>query len=178
MAIQCLQLKSNPKYSVVVISVHNYSKRSGKEAPTSFAYLLFDFLKKLEVPVLIAGDFNLDITDPKMEHSLANDIRKYTIEEYDMRSLRKKKERKDRTIATIAAGGGGGGGATALDENLPKIDFNLLGNVDGALFESSLHETIAHDLQPSTASNIALEEITNHNPLSATLIVKKKKMTK
>ena len=153
MAIECLQLKSNPNYSVVVISVHNYSKRSGKELPANFAYLLFDFLAKLEVPILIAGDFNLDITKEK---SLAKYICEYSIEKYEMRPLRKDKKRKD--------------------EDLARIDFILLGNVDGASFESSLQETTAHDLQvPSTTSDIQPEKITNHNPLSATLIVKKKK---
>lgn len=62
MAICCLEVKSIPNYKIVVISVHNYSKGSGKDAPKNYAYLLFDFVKKLDVPVLFAGDFNLDKT--------------------------------------------------------------------------------------------------------------------
>ena len=150
MAIQCLQLKSNPNYSVVVISVHNYSKI--KELPANFAYLLFDFVGKLKVPILIAGDFNLDITKEK---SLAKYICEYSIEKYEMRPLRKDKKRKD--------------------EHLARIDFILLGDVDGASFESSLHETTAHNLQVPPEVKEQPEKITNHNPLSATLTVKMKK---
>ena len=149
MAIQCLKLRSNPNYRIVVISVHNYSTGSGKEAPANFAYLFFDFLAKLKVPVLIAGDFNLDITK---EPSLTKYIRKYSIEEYEMRPLRKKIKRKNQ-----------------------RIDFILLGNGNGDSFKTSLHETEAHDLQVPSKVRKKPEEITNHNPLSATLTVKTKK---
>ena len=53
-----------------------------------------------------------------------------------------------------------------LRKDKKRINFIFLGDVDGASFES------AHDLQvPSTVT----EKITHHNPLSATLTVKRKK---
>ena len=86
MAICCLEHKDIHKYRLVVISLHNYSKRTGKGVPENFAYLLFDFLSKIEAPVLIAGDFNFDI---KKVSSLKKFVSEYSIEEYEINPLRK-----------------------------------------------------------------------------------------
>lgn len=64
MAICVLEIKSLPGQHIVAVSVHNYSKRSGRNAPGNYACLLFDFLSKLRYTglnhiVVIAGDFNL-----------------------------------------------------------------------------------------------------------------------
>lgn len=150
MGICCLRVKSVRECIFVAASVHNYSTRSGKEAPGRFADLLFDFLEKLEVPALIAGDFNLDIT--KLRPLIDKYKRKNWIKcDYEMKDLRRGQER---------------------------IDFILMhGRADNLDFE--IISTEAHDLQvpPAIAEELKREKkyITNHNPLSSTIRVKNKK---
>ncbi len=143
MAISCLGVKSLSDYIIVAISFHNYSGRSGKDAPRNGAALLFDFLKKLDCPVLIAGDFNYDATS---EIQAAN----YGVENYRLEPLRKR-----------------------------RIDFIFLKQCicNANKFETSLCDTKAHDLQIPDSIQKKLDDekkqVTNHNPLSATLKVKK-----
>lgn len=136
-----LGVKSLPGYSIAAISVHNYSGRSGRHAPRNFVNLLFDFLDKLEVPVLIAGDFNLTFT-PRGNHSL-------TFENYEMESPR---------------------------SGLTRIDYIAVNQFSHPLFDTTIKETKARKLQvPPTVASVATEvkNITNHNPLSAIVLVKK-----
>ncbi len=71
---------SNLDYKFVVVSLHNY-----RESFESYAYLILDFLEKLEMPVVIAGDFNCDITEG------VGDI--YRIDNYKLDPLRDRPRR-------------------------------------------------------------------------------------
>lgn len=153
MAICCLRHKDIHNYSIVVVSVHNYSKRTGKTAPENHAHLLFDFLAKVEAPVVIAGDFNLDIA---RKDSLEKFLCSYSTEPHQLRPLR---------------------------QDLDRIDFVCLKDYPPSTFETSLEleSTVAHDLHvpPKVleyyqSQHRVFDEktITNHNPLSATLVVK------
>jgi endonuclease/exonuclease/phosphatase family metal-dependent hydrolase len=59
MGLCCLRIVGFDRI-IVVASIHNYSKRSGRHRPLEFAHLFFDFFAELDVPAVIAGDFNLD----------------------------------------------------------------------------------------------------------------------
>jgi endonuclease/exonuclease/phosphatase family metal-dependent hydrolase len=139
MAMCCLRVVGFD-LRIVVISVHNYSKRSGKNAPLNFARLLFDFIEKLDVPVLIAGDFNLDVRPLIKGSSIQSAIKFDSIEEDS--------SRKDR-----------------------RIDFILVKDRQGVLMIDTVKE---HDLQMCGVP-VAKKSITNHNPLSATICMRKKK---
>lgn len=78
MAICCLKHQDIRKYRLVVVSVHNYHRETAAE---NYAHLLFDFLAKVEAPVLIAGDFNLNI---KKEASLKKFLCDYSTVPYEI----------------------------------------------------------------------------------------------
>lgn len=153
MAICCLKVKSID-YSLVVISVHNYSKRSGVNAPKHFATLLFDFVKKLEVPVVvIAGDFNLDI---KTERSLAKYLANYNIKDYEKKSLRIGLPRIDYIAFKFNAS------KNASSSETTAHDLQVPGDIEEAVGKPNETKADKH------------RKITNHNPLSATLHVHKR----
>ena len=144
MAICCLKHKQIPHYKLVVVSLHNYSKK-GKE---KFARLLFHFLDKIEVPVLIAGDFNFDITKvPSLKDKF---LHNYLIKDYIIRPLRQHLPKNTQ----------------------PRIDFICLKDDDTLGYTTELLDTVAHDLKVPRKINIEEKKITNHSPLSATLSVK------
>ena len=165
MAICVLKIKSLPEQHVVAISVHNYSGRSGGEAPENYASLLFDFLSKLHFTgltfiVIVTGDFNLDINT---KHSLTRYLHSYHIGcNYTLRPLRR---------------------------GLNKIDFILATKpIMGARLEITVKEVQAHDLQVSDEVDDELKrstnlkgqplshsDITNHNPVSAVIELNLKK---
>ena len=81
MAICCLEARSLPGSRIIVTSIHNYSKKNKEK----YASLLFDFIEKLEGCVLIAGDFNRDVT------SFVNEKADYCIQNYSLKDLRRGK---------------------------------------------------------------------------------------
>ena len=152
MAICCLQHEQIPHYKLVVISLH--CKRKG---PENFAYLLFDFLSKIEAPVLIAGDFNCDITKvPSLDKFLSE----YSIEKYEIRHLRHRLPRIDFICLKNYV----------YTKCLPGTDFQ---DYDTLEYTTQLLDTVAHDFEKNIEDKkIKEKEITNHSPLSATLTVK------
>ena len=142
MAICYLQHRCIPNCRFVVVSLHNYSGRMGRGAPGNFVDLLLDFINKIGAPVLIAGDFNLDITSLLLPSY-------YSFIPYQPRPLRQ-----------------------GLCPSC--IDFVIIKHYP-TQWTFSLTNTEAHDLQVpiEVREKIADEKyITNHNPLSATLVVK------
>lgn len=143
MAICCLEVRSLPGYTITAISLHNYSKSSGRDAPELHAELLFEFLDKIEGPVVIAGDFNLDISGRRLSSST------YCIEgKYTLQPLREDLRRDNR------------------------IDFILIKKGVSQSFETSLCKTKAHDFT-TIPPGVKKAKIANHNPLSAEVSVKK-----
>ena len=154
MAYCCLKIASLPE-PIVVISIHNYYStqylRKGKSI--NYARLFFDFLEKLDCPVLIAGDFNFDIE--KECRNIPEFIGcHYMYENYELRPLREKVGRIDFILLKLGSG---------------EINLNL-------------NQTKAYDLQvpPEIARNLEREKkySTNHNPLSAIVSIPKVKETK
>ena len=102
MAACVLKVKSMPNYYIVPVSICNYCDGE-LEAPINFAGLLFDLVSKLQYvdllqenryTVIIAGDFNFDITthpDPFLwQHTHS-----FVIPHYDVRPLREGKHKID-----------------------------------------------------------------------------------
>ncbi len=134
MAISCLQMISNLDYEFVVVSLHNISK-GGKSKSKSYAYLIFDFLEKLKMPVVIAGDFNCDITEGAKAAG-------YLIVNYKLDTLRDRPSRG-------------------------RIDFIAVKNLKSSPFNFKISTTNAHRVGDGSAS----EGVTNHNPLTATILL-------
>ena len=167
-AVGVLKVTSMHDFYVIVVSVHNYSgHRSGRDAPVNYACLLFEFLSKLShillerglhFTVVIAGDFNLDITkDQSLSKYLAQGS--YDVPEYCLRPLR---------------------------QDLKCIDFIVVSKQPlFPKYYTQVKDVQAHDLQnrigpgleiTPLAMSATIEEqrkITNHSPLSATIEVKK-----
>ena len=144
-----------PNYYIVPVSICNYC--DGEiEAPINFAGLLFDFISKLQYvdllqenhhTVIIAGDFNFDITthpDPFLwQHT-----RSFVIPHYDVKPLREGKN---------------------------KIDFFVISKqLESKVKEVQAHDLqIPMVVKQSIGEEIKDQRtITNHNPLSATIEVK------
>ena len=148
MAMCVLKLKSLPEHNIIAVaSVHNYSGRSGKKSPESYASLLFDFLSKLprNCIIIIAGDFNFDILACG-DRSLTQYFPSYHIPRYELRPLRK---------------------------GLPTIDFIMVTKSEAdAELQVSVKEVQAHDLQVTKEVDKEIKkhcEITNHSPVSAVI---------
>ncbi len=149
MAYCCLKIAHFPE-PIVVISLHFYSKI---ELPIKInhARLFFDFLKKLDCPVLIAGDFNFDI---KRECQKIPEFNKdnYIYQNYELRPLRAK-----------------------------RIDFILLKNGNGVinlnLNQTEAHDLQVPPEMPRRLQRKE-KELTNHNPLSAIVSIPKVKEAK
>ena len=188
MGICCLELRSLRGYKIVVISVHNYHKSSGKGASQAFACLLFDFVKKIKFPVLIAGDFNLNIME---EPSLKTFVDNNCVESYPMRALREGEKCIDfilingKTLEVTSPRPPAGTPMMTLmlpAECFPHSVVPAVGpsivqpqtrSVQTCLVQTCLLDTKAHDLQvPDDEAQKDWKAITNHNPLSATLRVK------
>ena len=154
MAVCVLKAKSMRDHYVVVLSVHNYYNIStANNAPINYASLLFDFLSKLprlSYTVILAGDFNFDITDKCQASSLEWHLGGYIIPEYMMKPPRNR---------------------------LNKIDFIVVSEACDDKFDVQV-DVQAHDLQIPVdvwqKVGGEITKITNHNPLSATIKVKKK----
>ena len=156
MAVCVLKAKFMRDYYIVVLSVHNYNTNTAKSAPINFAMLLFDFLSKLprlSYTVILAGDFNFDITDKCQASSLEWHLGGYIIPDYAMKPLRNR---------------------------LNKIDFIVVRKTCDDKVDVQV-DVQAHDLQipVDVWQNVGgeIKKITNHNPLSATIKVKKKVST-
>ncbi len=141
MAISYLQMKSNRSYKFVVVSLHNIYK-GGKSMSESYAYLIFDFLEKLEMPVLIAGDFNCDITEGAKAAG-------YHFLKYKLDSRRVSSNKKGKKKV--------------------RIDFIA---VKGS---SSFNFKVITTYACKVGDDSAKKEVTNHNPLTATIRLMKKK---
>ena len=86
---------------LIVISIHNFSKKKG--AQQVLAFTLFTFLEMLKVtgtdyPVIIAGDFNCDIKKVKLLDEYLID---YYVDEYALRPLRTTVQKKHKRIDFI-----------------------------------------------------------------------------
>ena len=156
MAICVLKIKSRalPRHYLVVISLHNYSKASGRKAPVNYACLLFDFLHQLHHTdlknyiVIIAGDFNFDISDCE---DLTQYLSSYYIPDYDLRPLRK-------TMIDFIV-------VTKCVMNPSKLDTLSLIDVENVK---------AHDLKvPEEVKerHVRPKDITNHSPVSAEIVI-------
>jgi endonuclease/exonuclease/phosphatase family metal-dependent hydrolase len=146
MAICVLKIKSLPeKYNIiVVVSVHNYRVRSGRE---NYAALLFDFLSKLphNFIVIIAGDFNFDITDrcPALTQW-------YHIPWYDLRPLRSGLTTIDFIVVTKS-------------ETYAKLQVSVS--------EVQAHDLLVDDEIDNEIKKDP-RKITNHSPVSAVIELK------
>lgn len=138
---------------ILVISVHSYSKRSGKGATEQFNDLLFEFLdikdllfefldvldKTYNPTVLVAGDFNEDITQCQFSDC-------YHIPKYGLKPIRQCITKGDQYIDFIFNSGRGG-----WDTVVSALDFeDILERLEGASYYRRLRQ------------------ITNHPPLLAT----------
>ena len=142
MAISYLQIKSKHSYKFVVVSLHNISK-GGKSVSESYAYLILDFLEKLEMPVVIAGDFNCDITEGAKAAG-------YHFLEYKLDSRRVSSE-------------------NSRGKKKGRIDFIAVKG--SSSFDFKVTSTYAYKVGDGSAK----KEVTNHNPLTATICLRKKK---
>lgn len=92
-AICPLKAKGRNNTFLIVLSVHlpqNEARRDGELFPCNYAYLLFDFLSKIDSQylVLIAGDFKFDITLEPYNTPLSRLMVEYSIPHYTLRDLR------------------------------------------------------------------------------------------
>ena len=139
---------------LLVISIHSYGgTKSGKKSQERFNCLFFDFLEKLSmlninIPVLIAGDFNQDIcSTPSLAQFLSTS--RYVIHQYSLAKLRC---------------------------SLPRIDFILLRHAEPPQFNLSEVKAIDFTVPPEVEKDLKGHEkmdkyrsITNHSPLTSTL---------
>ena len=139
---------------ILVISIHSYGgTKSGKKSQERFNCLFFDFLEKLSVlniniPVLIAGDFNQDICRTTSLTQFLSPSR-YVIHEYSLAKLRR---------------------------SLPCIDFILLRHAEPPQFNLSevkaIDFTVPSEVEKDLKGHEKMDKyrsITNHSPLTSTL---------
>ena len=139
---------------LLAISIHSYGgTKSGKTSQERFNCLFFDFLEKLSVlniniPVLIAGDFNQDIScTPPLTQFLSPG--RYDIHQYSRAKLRC---------------------------SLPRIDFILLRHANPPQFHLSEVKAIDFSVPSEFEKDLKGDDtmvkyrsITNHSPLTSTL---------
>ncbi len=146
MACCCLKIASLPE-PIVAISLHFDSKITLPKK-INHARLFFDFLEKLDCPVLIAGDFNFDIEKECRNIPEFNEDN-YIYQNYELRPLRTK-----------------------------RIDFILLKKGNGVinlnLNQTESHDLQVPPEMPRKLQR----GITNHNPLSAIVSVPNKETKK
>lgn len=139
---------------ILVISIHSYGgTKSGKKSQERFNCLFFDFLEKLSVlniniPVLIAGDFNQDICRTTSLTQFLSPSR-YVIHQYSLAALRC---------------------------SLPRIDFILLRHAEPPQFNLSevkaIDFTVPSEVEKDLKGHEKMDKyrsITNHSPLTSTL---------
>ena len=139
---------------ILVISIHSYGgTKSGKKSQERFNCLFFDFLEKLSVlniniPVLIAGDFNQDICRTTSLTQFLSPSR-YVIHQYSLAALRC---------------------------SLPRIDFILLRHAEPPQFNLSevkaIDFTVPSEVEEDLKGHEKMDKyrsITNHSPLTSTL---------
>lgn len=146
-AFSCLKAKLQADYFLIVMSVH--FPRNQKDA-NNFAYLLLDFLEKVDFPgpILIAGDFNFDIA--RDQQNLRRFLENYYIPHYDLKPLRDNK-RIDFIMCKWTT--------WLAVTNVSAHDFIVCPEIEQILK--------GEDIDPLTTHR----KVTNHNPLTADLIM-------
>ena len=174
MAISCLQMISNPDYKFVAVSLHNINSKSSE----SYAYILIlDFLEKLEMPVVIAGDFNCDITEGAKAAG-------YLIDDYKLDPLRDQPKRgridfiavrplKSSSFnfmnGTTAHPVGDSSAKKVVGDSPVKKEEGSSSVKKEAGDGSVKKEEGSGSVKKEVGSDSSIKEVTNHNPLTATI---------